>query len=228
MQQVLLFLSSLVLLWAVTRWLSARDHEPAVHRAPPRRQDPVRPHPAPHAALQAVSARANPASEEALRSRLRDRYVAARFPGIVSSSADLTDTDAVITIARQLFEEDRGDDAREFLLLAIEEAPACEALRLARLEIVFLQRDAPSFAGLAREFRETHPQSSAWTEILRLGHALAPSEPLFAKAPGERRHERYGAWPDTPNWIRASWDLTPETHAIDFHNALRNERRAAP
>jgi hypothetical protein len=55
---------------------------------------------------------------------------------------------------------------------------------------------------------------------MRLGRAVAPDEPLFTAGAGARPHEHYGPWPNLPNWIQASWDLTAEVLAADFHRAM--------
>lgn len=155
------------------------------------------------------------------RRRLRDRYVAARFPGMARAAADLTRVDETIKAARLLFEEEESDLAVELLGIAIEEAPGEEALYLARIEILFLARDAAAFIAAAREFRAAHFRSAAWEEVVRLGRAIAPAEALFGADRGPRAHEHYGPWPHLPNWIQAPWDLTGEVLAADFHRAVR-------
>jgi hypothetical protein len=158
---------------------------------------------------------------DARRRKIRDRYIAARFPGIAKSAADLTDEEEVIRAARLLFEDERADDAIELLELAIEERPASTGAWLARLEILYLVRDAGAFAESARAFRARHGgDTQSWNEICRLGRALAPHETLFDGELAVRDHEHYGPWPHTPNWIRAPWDLTAEVAAVDFHHAL--------
>jgi hypothetical protein len=154
------------------------------------------------------------------RRKLRDRYIAARFPGIAQGGADLTDSARVVEAARHLFEDSRQALALELLQLAIEESPADPAPALARLELQFLLRDAVRFAEAAREFQAAHPGHEAWDEIRRLGRVLAPGEALFGAACAERAHEHYGPWPNLPNWIQAPWDLTAEVSAGDFHRAL--------
>jgi hypothetical protein len=156
----------------------------------------------------------------ALRTRMRDRYIAARFPGLVSGSGDLERVDHVIRTARLCFEEEKFDQAQELLHLAIEHSPDNEALRLAQLEFAFLRRSRERFVALASQFRAQLPQSTNWVEIARLGRAVAPDDPQFAASPGSHPHEHYGPWPDLPNWIQASWDLTAEVLAADFHRAM--------
>lgn len=157
------------------------------------------------------------------RRRIRDRYIAARFPGIARQGSDLADVGAVIKAARLHFEEEQVGLALELLELAAQEAPHEEALWLARLEILFLARDRHAFVAAARTFRAAHPTSTEWPEVERLGRALAPGEALFGATAGPRAHEHYGPWPHLPNWIQAPWDLTAEVVAADFHRALREE-----
>ena len=154
------------------------------------------------------------------RRKIRDRYIAARFPGIAKCGADLADEQAIVRAARLMFEDDRAGDAVELLELALEEYPQRTASWLARLEILYLTHDALGFTEAASAFRQRHgAQPETWAEICRLGRALAPHDPLFAGDLAVRDHEHYGPWPHTPNWIRAPWDLTAEVAAADFHHA---------
>jgi hypothetical protein len=162
----------------------------------------------------------SPLVGDTLRARMRDRYIEARFPGLAASAADLENTDDVIRSARLCFEEKKYEQALELLHMAIEQSPGNEALRLAQLEIAFLQRRRAAFVALAAEFRAALPQSRNWAEIARLGRAVAPDDPQFAEGSGSRPHEHYGPWPDLPNWIQASWDLTAEVLAADFRRAM--------
>ncbi|HUQ29881.1 MAG TPA: hypothetical protein VM051_14890 [Usitatibacter sp.] len=162
-----------------------------------------------------------PAGYDARSRRIRDRYIGARFPGVARSSADLESPTRVVKAARLYFEDGQSDTALELLDIAIEQDSRAEALWLAQLEILFLGRNAPRFIETARAFRAMHPASEAWSEVARLGRALAPKESLFGLASGPRDHDHYGPWPDLPNWIQANWDLTAEVVAADFHRILK-------
>jgi hypothetical protein len=157
---------------------------------------------------------------DALRAKVRDRYIAARFPGVLHASSDLLENEAVIDAARHYFEEDRLDDAAELFTLAIEQSPQSLPLRLAQIEIAFLSRDAALFTELARPLREIDPPVPQWNDVARLGRALVPNEPLFGLPGAESLTSRKGPWPEMPNWIHASWDLTPEVLSAEFHRAL--------
>jgi hypothetical protein len=156
-----------------------------------------------------------------LRRKLRDRYIQARFPGVVASGADLEDGGRIITAVRHYFEERQFDRADELLGIAIEQSPESKPLRLAQLELAFLRREGERFVVFARDFRRAHPAASQWQEIARLGRAIAPMETsLFGDAQGEHVHDRYGPWPQMPNWLQASFDLTAEVLAADFHREM--------
>jgi hypothetical protein len=157
---------------------------------------------------------------EPRRMRIRDRYIGARFPGAARGAADLQSPERVVKSARLYFEDGHAERALELLDLAIADNPRAEELWLAQLEILFLARDAARYAERARAFRAEHAKSSHWAEVARLGRSLAPSEALFGAKAGPRRHDHYGPWPHLPNWIQASWDLTGEVLASDFHRLL--------
>ena len=171
--------------------------------------------------------RAAEAAPEARQRRIRDRYIGARFPGVARGAADLSPPARVIKAARLYFEDGRLESALELLDLAIEQDSRAESLWLAQLEILFLSREAKRFVACARAFRALHPASEAWAEVARLGQSLAPRESLFGARAEARAHEHYGPWPDLPNWIQASWDLTGEVLAADFHRALARRSRGA-
>ncbi len=168
---------------------------------------------------------ADPRTYDARRRRIRDRYVGARFPGVARGGADLEHADRVIHAARLYFEDGQAHTALELLDLAVAQSPQEPALALARLEILFLERDADSFAKAARDFINAHPRDDAWHEVARLGRALLPGDALFGDPDGPRDHEHYGPWPHLPNWIRASWDLTAEVTAAEFHVAMARRAR---
>ncbi|HLX25167.1 MAG TPA: hypothetical protein VKR38_17595 [Usitatibacter sp.] len=162
-------------------------------------------------------------SGEGRRRRIRDRYIGARFPGAVSGAADLESPERVIKAARLYFEDGRAETGQELLDLAIEQHPHIEALWLAQLEILYLAYDAARFSERAKAFRQSHPASTHWAEVTRLGRALAPDDKFFGAKSGPRPNEHYGPWPHLPNWIQASWDLTGEVLASDFHRLLERE-----
>ena len=180
------------------------------------------PPPAP-APADASGASADPATFDPLRRRIRDRYIGVRFAGLARTGADLQDARRLIKAARLAFEEEHVEGALELLDLAIQQNPAEPMLWLARLEILFLVRARTRYVECARAFREAFPSKPQWPDVMRLGRALSPEEPLFGGAQNDAV-ERYGPWPDMPNWILAPWDLTGEVLAGEFHAAMADER----
>ncbi|HSW82117.1 MAG TPA: hypothetical protein VLH12_01495 [Usitatibacter sp.] len=158
--------------------------------------------------------------QDVQRAKIRGRYLAARFPGVARSAADLLESERIIHSARLYFEDRKSDRAIELLDLAIAQCPADPSLSLARLEIAFLIRDAVLYVALAGAFRAAHPSSPQWPEVARLGRTIAPQEAMFGASEGPRDTDHYGPWPDMPNWIQAPWDLTAEVRATEFHQAM--------
>jgi hypothetical protein len=167
--------------------------------------------------------RAAPEASDAARRRIRDRYLAVRFPGAPHTDEDLLDSAGVIKSARLYFEDGDVDRACELLEFACEVNRTDESPWLAHLEILFLKRKGHAFAELAHRFHVRFPASGRWPEILRLGLRLAPQNRLFHGAhPREADiDEHYGAWPQVQNWIQAPFDLTGDVLAAEFHARMR-------
>ena len=167
---------------------------------------------------------------EAMRRKIRDRYLAVRFPGAPHTLDELRDSATVIKAARLYFEDEDLDRACELLEFAADANTTDESTWLAHLEMLFLKRKAPAFTRLAKRFHEHFPNSGRWSEILRLGLRLAPEESTFLDAhPREAAiDEHYGAWPQVQNWIQAPFDLTGDVLAAEFHAKMRGGDVAAP
>ncbi|MEO5691984.1 MAG: hypothetical protein ABIQ72_02570 [Usitatibacter sp.] len=217
---LLFVLAAGVAVWQVLRRLSNPADKPRVKRPDSHPRSDTAANLAPHwQAADAIDA-PTPLTDKQLHARMRDRYIEARFPGVAASSADLEQTERMIKGARHYFEEEKYDNAHELLEMAIEQTPAEPALRLAQIEIAFLRRGARLYTRLATEFNRVHPRSPAWSEVTRLGRSIAPEEAIFGADVAEGTHGRYGPWPQMPNWIHASWDLTSDVLAADLHRSL--------
>ena len=164
------------------------------------------------------------------RLRIRDRYLGIRFDGLIRDSRDLKDTSKVIKAARLYFEDENTARADELLRLAVAVQPGEARLWLARLEIHFLSGEAERFTETARSYRRACPGGEEWQQVACLGRALAPGNDLFHECLGTEDDQGYGPWPNTPNWIEASWDLTADVAGADFHRHMRarlDRRRAS-
>jgi hypothetical protein len=211
----------------LSRFRDAIAGERKAQPEPPRTPAPPRKAAAPPVARPPINwqttARAKPESNEMERRRIRDRYLAVRFPGAPHTDEDLHDSAGVIKSARLYFEDGDFDRSCELLEFACEVNRADESPWLAHLEILFLRRKGHEFAELAHRFHERFPASGRWPEILRLGLRLAPQNRFFHGAhPREADiDEHYGAWPQVQNWIQAPFDLTGDVLAAEFHARMR-------
>ena len=164
--------------------------------------------PRPVAIVETVAALENPA-----RQRIRDAYIAARFPGVAKSSQEFSRVRAVIKAAQVYFDDTNPRRAEELLDLASELIPASEALPLARLELALRQSDSESYRRTAIRFRKNHPRSARWKEIVAFARTLYLTEAPFTPDPndaeGDRRYLR-------PNWLQDTWELAPEFMPADL------------
>lgn len=190
----------------------------------------VTPQPARSIDLAALPPRRRLQPTDAMRKKIRDRYLAVRFPGAPHTDEDLRDSAGAIKAARLYFEDGDVDRACELLEFAADVNATDELPWLAHLEILFLKHKAPAFTRLAKRFHEHFPSSGRWQEILRLGLRLAPDESIFLLAhPHEASiDEHYGAWPQVQNWIQAPFDLTGDVLAAEFHAKMRGGIVSAP
>lgn len=208
-----------------------RKAQPEAPRAPaPQRRAAAALPPRPADDWQVAPRPARTETSDLARRRIRDRYLAVRFPGAPHTDEDLRDTPGVIKSARLYFEDGDLERACELLEFACDVNKADELPWLAHLEILFLKRKGHEFAELAHRFHERFPASGRWPEILRLGLRLAPQNRLFHGAhPREGDiDEHYGAWPQVQNWIQAPFDLTGDVLAAEFHARMRGSDAAAP
>lgn len=147
---------------------------------------------------------------ERARRHVRDRYIAARFPGVAGGSADLARVAHVIKSARTYLEDGNARLAEELLDLACLLHPQVEALWLARLELALRVRDAEGYRAAAFAYRQSVPESLFWPEAAALARSLCLTDDAFA-AEGEsttllvRRRD----------WLRTFWESAPEAGPLD-------------
>lgn len=155
--------------------------------------------------------------EDPAHQRIRDAYVAARFAGVARTSHDLARTRHVIKSAQLYFEDGNTSRAAELLDLAAELQPSSQALWLARLELALRMRDSAAYRRTALFFRQHHPNSPRWTEIVAFARTLCLTEaPFIASAAdmvGDNAYQR-------PSWVQNSWELTPEFMPVDLRSRV--------
>ena len=157
--------------------------------------------------------------DDPARQRVRDRYVAARFPGVARSSADLAKVKEVIKAANLYFED--GDVARseELLDLAAALQPEPEGIWLARLELALLMLDSESYRVTALRFRTHHPASASWPEIVAVARTLCLTGEPFCNYDERGGLANYPT-PLSPNWLRDSWELAPKFKPADLRASI--------
>jgi hypothetical protein len=161
------------------------------------------------------------ASNASAASRIRDRYILARFPGVMRKSEDLADTKEVIKSARLYFEDGHAARGLELLQFASEMDAMSESLWLARLEMLFLQRNADGFKSTVTRMQEFHADSTHWPQIVELGRNLGITEIFFKilGLPMGPARER-GRLPEVPNWLQAPQDFAPEVAAAQLRSQI--------
>lgn len=173
------------------------------------------------APLHEATAQAGHFLDDPLRHKILDRYITARFAGVATCARDLADSVRVVKAARLLFEDGQADRGLELLQVASEIYPEDDATRLARLELLFLERDAQGYRRAVERFHVDRPQSPQWPEIRELGRKLGLDGELFRdQGVHDNAFPQYGPWPGLPNWIQAPWDLSGEVAMAELHSRM--------
>lgn len=151
-------------------------------------------------------------AENPIRRRLRDQYIAARFPAFARSGHDFGETTKVIRYARELFDDGEGLRAIELLRLAIEENHRDRAAWLALIELSFFQSDPGEFCELIIAFALKFPNDRTLDTQRAMAHQLAPHDPAFANAP---------ELISLPNWSADAERMRRLDNRAAFHAALK-------
>jgi hypothetical protein len=151
--------------------------------------------------------------DDAGRQRIRDTYVAARFPGVARSSHDLADVEHVTRAAQVYLRDANPRRAEEILELAYALQPEADALLLARLDVALQLGDTDGYRRTALRFRNDHPRSAHWKYIVAFARTLYLTEPPFTL---DVRDEFVESTYQRPNWIGNSWELEPEFSPRDL------------
>jgi len=174
--------------------------------------------PAEVAPFQDSLALAGQSFDDPLRHKILDRYITARFAGIATGAGDLGDSARVVKAARLLFEDGQGERGLELLQVASDLHPSDDAMRLARFELLFLERDVQGYRRAVERFHHDRPGSPQWPEIRELGRKLGLEGELFRdQGVRDNAFPQYGPWPGLPNWIQAPWDLSGEVAMAELH-----------
>jgi len=162
--------------------------------------------------------------------RLRQRYLAERFPEISNGTLDIANPDSVVKGARLFYEDGSLPRAVELLQFAIEERPDEVKPWLALFEIFRLENLAGEFATLASRFRDRHGANETWRKVQFVGREIDPGNPLYRDGAfdgletighAEAARTRAVAFdPLAENWLNAPMDFTSDALAAELRAAL--------
>ncbi len=120
-----------------------------------------------------------PAEDAASR---RMRYLQSRYQDIAILMPPLDAPQRLLRQAATVYDEGATDYAKRLLKYASYSRPYTEEFWLALLELLYREKFASDYLVNAKWFRQYHPESQHWDELLRIGYLLDASEPLFAIA----------------------------------------------
>jgi len=107
--------------------------------------------------------------------KMRDRYIAQRFPKLAGTHRALTKTDEVLSMAQQLIEEGRKFLAIEMITLSLQEEVNQRDLWRFLIEDAFLRGDAARFKELIDGYAKQFELDEARPVIQAMAHDLSPA-----------------------------------------------------
>ena len=130
----------------------------------------------------------------------RMRYLQSRYHDIAILMPPLDAPQRLLRQAATVYDEGATDYAKRLLKFASYSRPFTEEFWLALLELLYREKFASDYLVNAKWFRQYHPESTHWDELLRIGYLLDATEPLFAIAAHWSHEEPVaGAWlPSNP------------------------------
>ncbi len=112
----------------------------------------------------------------------RMRYLQSRYHDIAILMPPLDAPQRLLRQAATVYDEGATDFAKRLLKYASYSRPYTEEFWLALLELLYREKFASDYLVNAKWFRQYHPESPHWDELLRVGYLLDATEPLFAIA----------------------------------------------
>ena len=141
----------------------------------------------------------------------RMRYLQSRYQDIAILMPPLDAPQRLLRQAATVYDEGATDFAKRLLKFSAYSRPYTEEFWLALLELLYREKFASDYVVNAKWFRQYHPDSTHWDEVVRIGYLLDAHEPLFGIASHWSHDEpAAGVWlPSTPNDNKP---LTPPAH----------------
>ena len=148
-------------------------------------------------------------SDEAASRRMR--YLQSRYQDIAILMPPLDAPQRLLRQAATVYDEGATDFAKRLLKFSAYSRPYTEEFWLALLELLYREKFTSDYVVNAKWFRQYHPDSTHWDEVVRIGYLLDAHEPLFGVASHWSHDEpAAGVWlPSTPNDKKP---VTPPPH----------------
>lgn len=143
--------------------------------------------------------------------RLRDRYIASRFPQFAGNTSQLRNTEEILRSARNLLDDGQPNLAEELLSIALQEEPHQREAWLFLIEVAFLNHDAARFDALTDNFKYLFTHNDDQYVIDAMAHDLNPNDPRYQNL--------YSATP-LPNWSSLAALARDEIKQRRYHQAL--------
>jgi hypothetical protein len=143
--------------------------------------------------------------------RIRERYIASRFPQFAGNTSQLRNTAENLRMARHLLDDGRPNLAEELLCIALQEEPYQREAWLFLIEVAFLNHDAARFDLLSDDFRKIFPNCEDQYVIDAMAHDLNPHDP---------RYVNINSATLLPNWSSLASQARDESRQRRYHQAL--------
>ena len=112
----------------------------------------------------------------------RMRYLQSRYQDIAILMPPLDAPQRLLRQAATVYDEGATDFSKRLLKFAAYSRPYTEEFWLALLELLYREKFISDYLVNAKWFRQYHPESLNWDEVVRIGYLLDAREPLFAVA----------------------------------------------
>ena len=141
----------------------------------------------------------------------RMRYLQSRYQDIAILMPPLDAPQRLLRQAATVYDEGATDFAKRLLKFSAYSRPYTEEFWLALLELLYREKFTSDYVVNAKWFRQYHPDSMHWDEVVRIGYLLDAHEPLFGVASHWSHDEPVaGVW--LPSTTNDKKPVTPPPH----------------
>ncbi len=141
----------------------------------------------------------------------RMRYLQSRYQDIAILMPPLDAPQRLLRQAATVYDEGATDFAKRLLKFSAYSRPYTEEFWLALLELLYREKFTSDYVVNAKWFRQYHPDSTQWDEVVRIGYLLDAHEPLFGVA-SHWSHDEPAAGVWLPSTTNDKKPVTPPPH----------------